>query len=332
MRLLKRLVDILLWLSVIVLLLSAIAPRVVSALDGRFGIRVRMALSSLTAPVLIPVVELIVIALPVLLVALIVRGRLSGITTVAKLLIITYAISLGIPSATPPRISASDEPSTDEYIRAATLIGERLAVLPPVCTDLGERAVLAAVAYARDTLELTDAAPPSVKRTLLPPVLTSIGVIAYYAFPTAEVVVNTAAPGFMQTLATAHETMHFLGIGREDEANLFALAALFESGDEALEFSAYLNAFVYVGARLCTQDRDTYARIYALLPEKVTELLSQRQDFLSSRSHSASSISSTLNDLAVTLRDPRGSDSYSATAPLIVHYLLGNSFSSFEIE
>ena len=322
MRLIKGLVGILLWPLLLALCASLAAPRIAVLIDGRICMPLRSALSRLFAILHIPIFEILIVAIPILLIVALVRARLSVITTVAGMLLISYVVTLGVPSALPRRTPDTLEPTTDDYIRAATVIARGLGDTAPPSTDMRVEAASAAAKYARDTLAISGAIVPRIKATLAPNILAKIGVIAYYAFPTAEVVVNTAAPDFMIATASAHETMHLLGVTNEDEANLFAIAALLECGDESLKFCAYLCAFVYVGARLCTQDRDTYDEIYALLPDSARMALALRRDFLSARGGSLGAISSTLNDAAIALRDPRGADSYSASASLIVAYLL----------
>ena len=323
MRLIKRLVGILFWLSFFCFCAGLVSPRIAALVEEHISLPLRTSLSGFTSVLPIPLFELLIPVLPILLTVMLVKGRLSAVTTVAKLLFISYVITLGTSAAAADRITDVRALETEDYIAVARVIVDGLCdTAHAPSAYVASEAAFVAAEYAGDRLLVMGVTVPMVKATLVPDVLTRMGVIAYYAFPTAEVVVNTAAPDFMIALSSAHETMHLSGITDEDEANLFAIAALLESGDATLEFYAYLNAFVYVGSRICTQNRDTYNEICALLPDKAREQLARRSDFLSKKSGTLGRLSASLNDAAITLRDSRGSDSYSESAALIAAYFL----------
>ena len=322
MRMVKRMVDLFLWLLLLsfgaCFLISGLAP----VLDARVCMPLRELMTGITGAVYAPIFELLVVCVPVVLIIMLVCGKLTGVTTVAKLLLISYVITLGIPSKQPIRVESREEPTIEEYITVARLISDKISELPePDGYELSSAAT-AAVEYAHKKLNAKETDIPKVKNTVVPTMLAKMGIVAYFAFATAEVVVNTSAPGFMSVLATAHEVMHFLGITREDEANLFATVALIESGDPTLALSAYLSAFVYVGARICDEKRDTYSEIYAHLPAFAREMLEFRAHFLKEKGGTLATVSDTLNDYAVSLHDPRGAESYSETAALLVPYFL----------
>ncbi len=321
MQLIKRLVDILFWLLLLAFG-ACFFPDAVLPLEERVCAPVRISLSHVTSGFGVPLFEIMVVGIPIFLIAMLAGGRISAVITVAKLLLAAYIITLGVPSRLPSRISVTAEPTVEDYTRAATLVCERLGSLSPPDEDVRSSAALAAQEYAADKLNVQSAPPPRIKTSLAPALLTDMRIVAYYAFASAEVVVNSYAPDFMIAFSAAHETIHFLGIANEDEANFFAFAALAESGDEALEFSAYLCAFVYVGAVLCAEDRDTYDEIYANLPDSARELLDLRHTFVERGDGRLGALSDTLNDVAISLRDSRGADSYSYTSRLVVAYLL----------
>ncbi len=319
---LKRLVNIFFWLMLLAFGVSFLSHSAATLLDARVGAPLRASVSYITGKTALPIFEIMLLALPVLLIALLAGGRISGVITVAKLLVAAYIITLGIPAKVPPRVTVSTEPTQAEYTNAARLVCERLSALPTPTGDLITPAALAASEYVTDKLCIESAVIPTVKASLVPNIVADMGIVAYYAFPTAEIVVCDTAPDFLAAFSAAHEAMHFFGISSEDEANLFALAALLNSGNQALEYCAYLGAFVYVGAVLCTEDRDTYDEIYAQLPDFAREMLDLRNSFVKQGEGRLGALSDTLNDVAITLRDPRGSASYSYTSRLIVEYLL----------
>jgi hypothetical protein len=250
------------------------------------------------------------------------RGYISGITTVAKLLLVAYIITLGVPARQPSTLGEPREYTIEEYEEAARIICERISRFSPPEIYSPSLAVSAAMDYANGTLGVDMTEAPRVKRTAAPAFLTEMGIVAYYAFPTSEIVINTSAPDFMAVLSSAHEAMHLFGISREDEANFFAVLALISSGDQALSFCAHLCAFVYVGAHICVQNRDTYSEIYDRLPDFAKEMLKKRTQFLQGKGSITGPVSDALNDAAISLRDSRGADSYSQSAALLVSYFL----------
>ena len=322
MRLIKKLVDLLFWSLLLVFGLCFVSDSAAVLFDERIGTPLRIAISYPMGAFFVPVFEIMVIGVPLLLIFLLADGRIFGVISVAKLLIAAYIVTLGIPARVPPRIAVASEPTSEQYALAADIVCKRLWELPVPQGDTVAEAAVAAAEYAERELGVEQAIPPRIKASLAPAIIADMGIVAYYAFPTAEIITCTDAPDFMTVFSTAHETMHFFGVANEDEANLFALAALLDSGNESLEYSAYLCAFVYVGSALCTEDRDTYDKIYAKLPDFARESLDERTSFLKRGEGRLGSVSDVLNDVALTLRDPRGAESYSYTSRLVVEYLL----------
>lgn len=321
MRLLKKFVDVLFWLMLLCFGACFITGASATLFEQKLGLPLRTMLSHLTELLPFSVFEVLLIVTPLLLLAFLAHGKISGVTVTAKLVVTGYILTLGIPSQLPPRVSDPGEPTMDEYVRAAELVCEQMNTLSPGISDV-QSAVNAATDYARSQLGIDSAYNPTVKPSLAPAILTDMGVLAYYAFPTAELAVNGTAPEFMRLFSAAHEAMHFLGIMREDEANLYAFVSLSQSADDTLKYAAYLNAFVYIGAEIGTRNSDTYDQIYAKLPENARNLLSMRRKFLSDGDDRMSAVSTAIGDRIVSLRDPRGLESYSYTSRLIVEHLL----------
>ena len=322
MRMVKRIVDIFLLLLILGLGACLLVPDFSSVIEARATLPLKELMTGIFGAFALPIFEILVVAIPVLLIIMLARGYVSGVTTVAKLLLATYILTLGIPSKLPTKLSVPKEPTAEEYATVASLLCDRLGEAPPPEDYTLTAAATAATNYARESLGIDFTEAPKIKQSIAPAVLTEMGIVAYFAFATAEVVVNTAAPDFMTVFATAHETLHLLGITREDEASFHATLALIASGDTALLTTAYLSAFVYVGARLCTLNFDTYSEIYDHLPDFARQMLDLRTEFLGQKGNTLGKVSDTLNDAAIGLRDSRGADSYSGTAALLVSYFL----------
>jgi len=295
-----KILKISLWASFAALLVLYIASRlsyrVAAWSDVRVANPIRQILNGVLGAIKIPIFEILLFLLPIILLILLLKGRVRYMTAILCMLIAAYLITIGIPSAKAPRLLPSITDS--EYINATRTAAEKLAKL------------------SYENIFIPQ------KYSLISSVLTKMGIYAYYAFPTAEVVVNEGLPMPMRPFAQAHELAHLEGIIREDEANLYAFSHLVESGDPCNEFSAYFAAFCSLAAITYTISADEYFTIYSMLPDKVKEYLSDRREFSSYGSGVLGTLSGSLNDAAISVHDSRGSKSYNATAARLADYIL----------
>ena len=88
--------------------------------------------------------------------------------------------------------------------------------------------------------------------------------IAGIYFPyTAECNVNTDQPPLLMLSGAAHETAHFLGFSREDEANFIAYLCCIHSDDPSIAYSGTMSALIYCANQLYKCDVDKYKALYA---------------------------------------------------------------------
>ncbi len=90
----------------------------------------------------------------------------------------------------------------------------------------------------------------------------SYGGIAGIFIPfTGEANVNTDQPPLLLPASAAHETAHYLGVAREDEANFVSYLACIYSGDPEIRYSGVMLALIHSGNKLYDSDKEGYARV-----------------------------------------------------------------------
>lgn len=85
------------------------------------------------------------------------------------------------------------------------------------------------------------------------------GISGIYIPYTAESNVNIHQPALLMLSAAAHETAHYLGFAREDEANFIAYLACTYSDDPSIEYSGVMLALINCANKLYRSDPDKFA-------------------------------------------------------------------------
>ena len=100
-----------------------------------------------------------------------------------------------------------------------------------------------------------------------------LGFTGYYNPFTGEAQVNTNLPGFIQPFTACHEVAHQLGYAKEMEANFVGFLAARTSADTLLQYSVYLDLFLYSNRNLYRRD-SVAAKTYSkqLIPEVKADL------------------------------------------------------------
>lgn len=319
----RKITRLIFVLSLAALLVSYIGVEQAMWLESYVAAPLRNVYSAIFDRFSVPVFEILLLASPLLLIApLVFRNGLQLLTFALVLVFSSYCITLAIPANATREDSVSI--TDDELICATELIAARLSKIDTTveCESL-DAAVSEAVMMSADLHY--NMRPPTVKQSMISPLLDRMGILAFYAFPTGEIIINSQLPDFMRAFSVAHELMHYLGASREDHADFSAFLALASSGTPALEYSAYITAFSHLGGALYRSFPEEYYRIYTTLSADVKHSLNEKREFLSARQ--GSTVSSKLNDVAITLRDGRGSASYSDAVALIAHHVLATEVS-----
>ena len=313
-------------------IVSALFPTVAGLSDKYIAMPIRVTVSAISGGFPFPLFEILLLSAPILLVFLCFFIRRLNVKRAAMLcvfllegLIILYSVSLSIPSSiSDKKLHGSADITENSYISAFSALVAELNDHPPDREEpfdkINERVRFAVSDYAqRHSLVYFD---PAVKLSVMPELLTAAGILAHYSFISGEITLNGLQPYYMQGFTVAHEAAHFLGITKEDEANLFAFAALFESESSDLRYFAALRGFEYLAAPIYSISKEIYNSALDSLSASV------KSDLASSRAFSENlgtgflgKVSAGANDAAISLRDGRGSLSYSGTAALIAEYL-----------
>ncbi|MDR0839827.1 MAG: DUF3810 domain-containing protein [Christensenellaceae bacterium] len=90
------------------------------------------------------------------------------------------------------------------------------------------------------------------------------GIAGIYIPYTAECNVNVDQPPLLLLSSAAHETAHYLGIAKEDEANFVAYLACLRAGDPAIAYSGVMLALIHATNQLYRADPDGFAAVRGL--------------------------------------------------------------------
>jgi hypothetical protein len=96
--------------------------------------------------------------------------------------------------------------------------------------------------------------PVSLKPSVWSWVGNYMGFTGYYNPFTGEAQVNTQVPKFLQPFTTCHEVAHQLGYAKEMEANFVGYLSATASKDTLLQYSVYLDLFLYSNRNLYETD------------------------------------------------------------------------------
>ena len=273
----------------------------------------------------VPIFEILAVALPIVLVLFLWRHKLSAMLALLLILAASYAVNIGFPSLTEGKTVEVDV-TAEDCERALRSVADKLNELSYANDSASVDYLEYAREYIKKELNVELKNLPKIKGTAFPKLLERWGILGYFAFPTAEIIVCEAQPSFMLPFTAVHELMHYSGVMLEDEANLHAFKILVSSGTPCNEFSAYFAAFTHIGGLLARLDADRYFEIYSALDDEVKECFAERLDFLEKGQGRVKDALENANNAAITARDERGAKSYSYTAHLLVNCILdGNS-------
>jgi Protein of unknown function (DUF3810) len=96
--------------------------------------------------------------------------------------------------------------------------------------------------------------PVSLKPSVWSWVGNYMGFTGYYNPFTGEAQVNTLVPKFLQPFTSCHEVAHQLGYAKEMEANFVGFLSATASKDTLLQYSVYLDLFIYSNRNLFATD------------------------------------------------------------------------------
>jgi len=115
------------------------------------------------------------------------------------------------------------------------------------------------------------ASPAIPKKMLFSELMSKTNFTGIYLGLTGEANINKNAPLAFLPSTIAHELAHSSGVGAEDTANFFGIAACIVSDNTAFQYSGYLQGLVLVGNALYSADKDMYYALTELYGEFVRQ-------------------------------------------------------------
>lgn len=119
----------------------------------------------------------------------------------------------------------------------------------------------------------------SIKSSLFGRIGNYVGFQGYYNPFTGEAQVNTRIPNFVQPFVTCHEMAHQIGYASESEANFVGFLAATHSPDTLMQYSAYLDIFLYSIGNLKAVDSIASKAIAKQLNEGVKRDIRTEREF-----------------------------------------------------
>ena len=89
------------------------------------------------------------------------------------------------------------------------------------------------------------------------------GIEGMFVFLTEEPCINSSIPFLGLHFAAAHETAHFIGFAREEDASFLAFLVLRDAADPAAAYSGYMHALTNCASALYRADKEKYSLLVA---------------------------------------------------------------------
>lgn len=154
-------------------------------------------------------------------------------------------------------------------------------------------------------------------------ILSKTGIAGMYSPYTAEMNINVDQPDLYILADAAHETAHYMGFAREDEANFLAFYVSLFSDNADFRYSAVMDALLTCSNKLYEQDADRYFEIYEnCFTEKMKrDLDSYREYFDKYKDDPVKAASEKVNDSYLKHNgQAEGIKSYGNSVDLILAY------------
>ena len=160
---------------------------------------------------------------------------------------------------------------------------------------------------------------PSIKPSILTPLLNYMGTSGYYNPFTTEAQIDYEMPVFIKPFVACHEMSHQMGVGPEDEANFAGFLAGINSNDRLLRYSAY-----YVGVQefmFALRRQDSLARKELrknISPLVLNDFKTERDYWLGYESKLGALSSIFYDDFLKANNQPQGLNTYNQMVRLVM--------------
>ena len=148
-----------------------------------------------------------------------------------------------------------------------------------------------------------------------------LGYSGYYNPFTGEAQVNTTVPVFLRPYIACHEIAHQLGYAKENEANFVGYLAAKKSDNELLQYSAYLDLFMYANRTLYILDSASSIRLRKQLSLPVKKDIKVWRDFIKYHENFLEPVITKLYGVFLKNNSqPMGIMTYDEVTDLLIHY------------
>ncbi len=162
---------------------------------------------------------------------------------------------------------------------------------------------------------------PSVKSSIWGWLGNYLGFTGYYNPFTGEAQVNTTIPDFLRPYVACHEIAHQLGYARENEANFVGYLAAKSSDNYLLQYSAYLDLFIYANRALYMFDSTSSMRLRDQLSAPVKKDVKEWRDFIISHENPIEPLITLWYGVFLkNNQQPMGIMTYDEVTGLLIHY------------
>lgn len=127
---------------------------------------------------------------------------------------------------------------------------------------------------------------------------------------TYEPNVDTDTPEFVQPFDAAHESAHFKGFAREEEANFVAYLADIKNPDPYFQYSAHMMAFIYTANVLSMTDSSALQDIGASLNNRAKMDFAYYSDYINAHQSKVQYVSDKINDTYLKSQGQQGIINY----------------------
>lgn len=144
---------------------------------------------------------------------------------------------------------------------------------------------------------------------------------------TAECNVNVDQPALLLLSSAAHETAHFLGFAKEDEANFIAYLSCSRSSNPSIAYSGTMNALIYCANQLYASDPEKYSALRATYSDGMLRDLQDYSAYWAEFEGPVEKTFDTLNDNYLKFNQQEaGVKSYGMMVDLLLAYWAEDKF------
>lgn len=151
---------------------------------------------------------------------------------------------------------------------------------------------------------------PYPKGVLASKLMAYTGIAGIYVPFTCEPNVNADNPEFDLPFNAAHESAHFKGFAREEEANFVAYLADTSNPDKYFQYSAHMEAYIYLSDALYSTDNSAWKGIAKKLNKRAVNDFVYYNEYLQAHQSKAQDVSNKINDNYLKSQGQQGVISY----------------------